>query len=74
MVDNELENLKAVSDVDPDKEILLLHAEMIFKRRVTRVYRKALACVEGEVITIIGEEFPLLPDGEYPNRRRGARI
>jgi hypothetical protein len=30
-VDNEPENLKAVSEVDPDKEILLLHADTIFK-------------------------------------------
>lgn len=33
MIDNEPENLRAVRDADPDAEILLLHADTIFKTR-----------------------------------------
>lgn len=36
-VDNEPENLKAVSTIDEEKEILLLHANTIFKSKRTRL-------------------------------------
>ncbi|MHC4268477.1 MAG: hypothetical protein ACYSTS_08425 [Planctomycetota bacterium] len=36
-VDNEPDNLKAVSKIDPDKEILLLHANTIFESKMTRL-------------------------------------
>jgi hypothetical protein len=45
-VDNEPENLKAVGDVDPNGEILLLHADTIFKSDINSVPKRA---VKGKV-------------------------
>ena len=36
-IDNEPDNLKAVSQIDPDQEILLLHANTIFESKRTRL-------------------------------------
>jgi hypothetical protein len=41
-LDNEPENLKAVSDADPDGVILLLHADTIFKSHVDSVPKRAV--------------------------------
>jgi hypothetical protein len=41
-VDNEPENLKAVGDADPKGEILLLHADTIFKSNLTIVPKRAV--------------------------------
>lgn len=40
-VDNEPENLKAISEIDPDREMLLLHADTIFKSARTAVPERA---------------------------------
>jgi len=37
VIDNEPENLKAISKVDPDRKILLLHANTIFQSKRTRL-------------------------------------
>ena len=36
-IDNEPDNLQAVSRIDPRQEILLLHANTIFESRITSV-------------------------------------
>lgn len=41
-VDNEPENLQTVSDMDPDRQILLLHADTIFKSTHTVVPERAV--------------------------------
>lgn len=41
-IDNEPENLQAVSDIDPGNEILLLHADTIFKSTRTAVPERAV--------------------------------
>jgi phosphoglycolate phosphatase-like HAD superfamily hydrolase len=41
-VDNEPENLRAVGDADPEGEILLLHADTIFKSNLTIVPKRAV--------------------------------
>jgi hypothetical protein len=37
VVDNEPDNLRAISKADPEKEILLLHANTIFESKATRI-------------------------------------
>lgn len=41
-VDNEPDNLMAVSKADPDAEILLLHADTIFKSDVNSIPKRAV--------------------------------
>lgn len=41
-LDNEPENLKAVSDADPDGTILLLHADTIFKSHIDNIPKRAV--------------------------------
>jgi hypothetical protein len=50
-VDNEPENLKSVSEMDPDGEMLLLHADTIFKSAHTAVPERA---VKGRVYDVEG--------------------
>jgi hypothetical protein len=47
--DNEPENLKAVCEADPGREILLLHADTIFKSDISRMPKRA---VKGNIYDI----------------------
>jgi len=58
-VDNEPDNLKAVSNIDPDQEILLLHANTIFESKRTRLPSRT---VKGKTYDIT----ELIPEKELP--------
>lgn len=58
-VDNEPDNLKAVSNIDPDQEILLLHANTIFESKRTRLPSRT---VKGKAYDIT----ELIPEKELP--------
>ena len=58
-VDNEPDNLKVVSNIDPDQEILLLHANTIFESKRTRLPSRT---VKGKAYDIT----ELIPEKELP--------
>ncbi len=58
-VDNEPANLKATSQIDPNKEILLLHANTIFESKRTRL---PAGTVKGKVYDLT----ELIPEKELP--------
>ncbi|HDZ27619.1 hypothetical protein LCGC14_0447460 [marine sediment metagenome] len=58
-VDNEPNNLKVVSNIDPDQEILLLHANTIFESKRTRLPSRT---VKGKAYDIT----ELIPEKELP--------
>ncbi|OEU46423.1 MAG: hypothetical protein BA861_10790 [Desulfobacterales bacterium S3730MH5] len=61
MVDNEPDNLKAVSKIDPQQEILLLHANTIFESKRTKMPRRT---VSGKVYDLTD----LIPEKSLPER------
>jgi hypothetical protein len=61
MVDNEPDNLRAVSKIDPQQEILLLHADTIFESKRTKMPRRT---VRGKVYDLT----ELIPEKALPER------
>ena len=59
VVDNEPDNLKAISQIDPHQEILLLHADTIFESKRTRLPRHT---VRGKVYDLT----ELIPEKALP--------
>jgi len=57
-VDNEPDNLMAVSEVDPDGEILLLHADTIFKSDVISVPTRAVKGKIYDFTRLVAERRP----------------
>ncbi len=70
MVDNEPANLEAISQEDPEGEILLLHADTIFESRRRRLPLKA---VSGEVYDLSALIREPLPFGRAPFAWQGAQ-
>jgi hypothetical protein len=56
VVDNEPKNLKAISRIDPEKEILLLHANTIFESKRTRVPSSAVKGKVYDLTELISEK------------------
>jgi len=52
-VDNEPENLKAISDIDKDNEILLLHADTIFKSSKSHLKGNSISGNDYEISRLI---------------------
>ncbi len=61
MVDNEPDNLRAISKIDPQQEILLLHADTIFESKRTKMPRRT---VRGKVYDLT----ELIPEKALPER------
>jgi len=55
-VDNEPENLRAISDVDPQKQILLLHADTLFKSKRRRLPPHAISGKRYDLTKLIHEK------------------
>jgi len=56
-VDNEPDNLEAVADIDPDGNILLLHADTIFKSKRERVPKGAVSGSHYDVRPLVRKNF-----------------
>lgn len=56
MVDNEPQNLKAISKIDPDDEILLLHADTIFESKRDELPSDAVKGKEYDLTELIFEK------------------
>ncbi len=56
MVDNEPDNLRAVSKIDPQQEILLLHADTIFESKRTKMPRRTVRGKAYDLIELISEK------------------
>jgi len=56
-VDNEPDNLEAVADIDPDGNILLLHADTIFKSKRERVPKGAVSGSHYDVRPLFRKNF-----------------
>ncbi|MCD6138423.1 MAG: hypothetical protein J7J91_07615 [Deltaproteobacteria bacterium] len=61
MVDNEPDNLRAISKIDPQQEILLLHADTIFESKRIRMPRRT---IRGKVYDLA----ELIPEKALPER------
>lgn len=61
MVDNEPDNLRAISEIDPQQEILLLHADTIFESKRVRMPRRT---VRGKIYDLT----ELIPEKALPER------
>ncbi|MCK4728086.1 MAG: hypothetical protein KAT27_04110, partial [Desulfobacterales bacterium] len=61
MVDNEPDNLRAIAKIDPQQEILLLHADTIFESKRTKMPRRT---VRGKVYDLT----ELIPEKALPDR------
>jgi hypothetical protein len=55
-VDNEPENLEAAAELDPDKQILLLHANTIFKSKRKKLPPRAVIGKKYDVVELIHEK------------------
>jgi hypothetical protein len=56
VVDNEPENLQAISRRDPEREILLLHADTIFQSRDVRITGNAVSGKEYSISKLISQK------------------
>ena len=56
MVDNEPENLMAISNVDPNQEILLLHANTIFESKRKKLPSRSLSGKSYDITELIQEK------------------
>jgi hypothetical protein len=55
MIDNEPENLKAISEIDPDSQIVLLHADTIFESRRKKLPSDSLSGSVYDITELINE-------------------
>ncbi len=56
IIDNEPDNLRAISQIDPDQEILLLHANTIFESKRTRLPRRVARGRDYDLTELIPEK------------------
>lgn len=56
VVDNEPDNLQAISDIDPQREILLLHADTIFESKRTKLPPNTVKGKEYDLTELIPEK------------------